>query len=77
MFGFNTVRPLIQAILSKRIHPTKQGALFATLFGLETICDALGGVLMNSIYAATFSIYGGIVFITSSALYGVCTIILW
>ena len=44
-------------MMSKLVRAEKQGALFAVVFSLETLCDVTAGVIMNSLYSATVSSY--------------------
>ena len=44
------------------------GALFATIFTLESVCEVFSGALFNSIYAATVGSFKGLVFIVQAAI---------
>lgn len=70
------VFPLIRALMSRIVGPAKQGALFATIFCLETIMDVCSGVAMNAIYMATLSVHPGIVFFVGAAMCTVTTILI-
>lgn len=42
--------PIIRAMMSKMVDPDEQGALFAAVATLETICTLFGAAIFNSIY---------------------------
>ncbi|XP_052106203.1 proton-coupled folate transporter-like [Mytilus californianus] len=54
--------PLIKAILSRVVHPDKQGALFSNIYLIETVCQVCASTLFNNIYHLTVTFYKGFVF---------------
>ena len=77
MLANNVVIALIRAIMSKIVDPSRQGALFATIFSIETLCDVCSGAMLNAIYGATLHFNTGIVFFVSAGFYGISTVLLW
>ena len=72
----NVCLTLLRSMMSKLVRPEKQGALFAVVFSLETLCDVTAGALMNSLYAATVSSYQPMTSLLMVGLYAVNIVIL-
>ncbi|VDI46967.1 Hypothetical predicted protein, partial [Mytilus galloprovincialis] len=58
--------PLIKAILSRVVHPDKQGALFSNVYLIETVCQVCASTLFNNIYHQTVTFYKGFVFFVTA-----------
>ncbi|GFO45138.1 solute carrier family 46 member 3-like [Plakobranchus ocellatus] len=66
------VLTIIRSILSKMIHPTKRGSLFASITVIETATIVVSGAGLNELYASTVAEWRGLTFfvigcITSTA----------
>ncbi|CAG2234791.1 unnamed protein product [Mytilus edulis] len=60
--------PLIKAILSRAVHPDKQGALFSNIYLLDTVCTIFDPPLFNNIYHHTVTLHKGFVFFVMAGL---------
>ncbi|VDI66379.1 MFS transporter, PCFT/HCP family, solute carrier family 46 (folate transporter), member 1/3 [Mytilus galloprovincialis] len=58
--------PVIKAMLSRVVHPNKQGALFSNVYLIETVCQICAATLFNNIYHQTVTLYKGFVFFVMS-----------
>ncbi|WAR29779.1 S46A3-like protein [Mya arenaria] len=54
--------PMIRSLMSALTPADKQGALFASIGAVETLCALIGSVSNNAIYSATLTIMNGFVF---------------
>ncbi|XP_004577752.2 lysosomal proton-coupled steroid conjugate and bile acid symporter SLC46A3 isoform X1 [Ochotona princeps] len=65
-----TMVPLsvLRAMLSKVVHSTEQGTLFACLAFLETLAGVTAGSTFNGIYSATVAWFPGFPFLLSAVL---------
>ncbi|XP_028635668.1 solute carrier family 46 member 3 [Grammomys surdaster] len=68
-FSF-TIMPLsvLRSMLSKVVHSTEQGALFACIAFLETLGGVISTSAYNGIYSATVAWYPGFIFLLSAGL---------
>ncbi|KAK3601531.1 hypothetical protein CHS0354_027673 [Potamilus streckersoni] len=57
------VSGMIRSLLSHLTPPERQGALFAGIAAMETICSLISNLSGNAIYAATVSFMSGFVFL--------------
>lgn len=67
---FFTIMPLsvLRSMMSKVVHSTEQGALFACIAFLETLGGVTSTTAYNGIYSATVAWYPGFVFLLSAGL---------
>lgn len=65
-----TIVPLsvLRAMLSKVVHSTEQGTLFACIAFLETLAGVAAGSTFNGIYSATVDWFPGFTFLLSAGL---------
>lgn len=59
--------PMIRSLMSSITAPEDQGALFASIGAIETVCTLLGSLTNNIVYSATMSIMNGFVFLVCAA----------
>ncbi|KAL6091477.1 hypothetical protein STEG23_001829 [Scotinomys teguina] len=76
---FFTFMPLsvLRSMLSKVVHSTEQGALFACIAFLETLGGVTATSAYNGIYSATVAWYPGFIFLLSAGLLILPVISLW
>ncbi|XP_006979684.1 lysosomal proton-coupled steroid conjugate and bile acid symporter SLC46A3 [Peromyscus maniculatus bairdii] len=76
---FFTFMPLsvLRSMLSKVVHSTEQGALFACIAFLETLSGVAATSAYNGIYSATVAWYPGFIFLLSAGLLILPVISLW
>ncbi|XP_072318727.1 proton-coupled folate transporter [Eucyclogobius newberryi] len=60
---FMTTTPVIRSKLSKLVAPSEQGALFASIACVETLCSLVGSSVFNAIYPATLHFMKGFPFL--------------
>ncbi|KAK6181344.1 hypothetical protein SNE40_009217 [Patella caerulea] len=60
--------PISRAIMSEMTLPSRQGALFASIAVIETICTSASNTLYNAVYNATVEYYKGIVWFNMAGL---------
>ncbi|XP_033735442.1 solute carrier family 46 member 3-like [Pecten maximus] len=65
--------PILRSIMSLMTPPDRQGALFAGLAVVQTLCTVLVDVLSKAVYLATVEISRGAVFLLSA---GYCVLVL-
>lgn len=59
--------PMIRSMMSSITAPEDQGALFASIGAVETLCSLLGSLTNNIVYSATLSVMNGFVFLVCAA----------
>ncbi|KAJ8308915.1 hypothetical protein KUTeg_013789, partial [Tegillarca granosa] len=64
----NIQTPVIRSMMSKMTSPDVQGALFAGIAALESVCNLTSSVISSGIYAETVSIFRGLVFLVMAGL---------
>ncbi|OBS75367.1 hypothetical protein A6R68_14074 [Neotoma lepida] len=76
---FFCIMPLsvLRSMLSKVVHSTEQGALFACIAFLETLGGVAATSAYNGIYSATVAWYPGFIFLLSAGLLVLPAISLW
>ncbi|XP_038201582.2 solute carrier family 46 member 3 isoform X2 [Arvicola amphibius] len=76
---FFTMMPfsVLRSMLSKVVHSTEQGALFACIAFLETLSGVTATSAYNGIYSATVAWYPGFIFLLSAGLLILPVISLW
>ncbi|XP_053387492.1 solute carrier family 46 member 3-like [Mercenaria mercenaria] len=60
--------PMIRSLMSCLTPAEKQGALFASIGFVETLCSLIGSVSNNAVYSATLKIMNGFVFLLMAGL---------
>uniref|UniRef100_A0AAV2IYK5 Proton-coupled folate transporter n=1 Tax=Knipowitschia caucasica TaxID=637954 RepID=A0AAV2IYK5_KNICA len=60
---FMTTTPVIRSKLSKLVDPLEQGALFASIACVETLCFMVGSSVFNSLFPATLHFMKGFPFL--------------
>ncbi|KAJ0022129.1 hypothetical protein NQD34_009619 [Periophthalmus magnuspinnatus] len=63
LFFFMTTTPVIRSKLSKLVDPLEQGALFASIACVETMCSMVGSSVFNSLFPATLHFMKGFPFL--------------
>ncbi|KAL1768427.1 solute carrier family 46 member 3 isoform X1 [Sigmodon hispidus] len=76
---FFTIMPLsvLRSMLSKVVHSTEQGALFACIAFLETLGGVTATSAYNGIYSATVAWFPGFIFLLSAGLLIIPAFSLW
>lgn len=64
--------PALQALLSERVGPDRQGQLQGALVGLSGLVAAVGPLVSAFLYGATSARWPGFVWLSAAALYVVC-----
>ncbi|XP_076590941.1 proton-coupled folate transporter [Chaetodon auriga] len=67
-FLFITVTPVLRSKLSKLVDPSEQGALFACVACVESLCYLVGSGLFNSLYPATLHFMKGFTFLFAAII---------
>ncbi|XP_042343340.1 proton-coupled folate transporter [Plectropomus leopardus] len=67
-FLFMAATPVIRSKLSKLVGPSEQGALFATVACVETLCFLVGSGVFNSVYPATLHFMKGFPFLLAAII---------
>ncbi|XP_038548997.1 proton-coupled folate transporter [Micropterus salmoides] len=67
-FLFMTATPVLRSKLSKLVDPSEQGALFASVACVESLCFLVGSGLFNSLYPATLHFMKGFPFLFAAIL---------
>ncbi|XP_030250042.1 proton-coupled folate transporter isoform X2 [Sparus aurata] len=67
-FLFMAVTPVIRSKLSKLVDPSEQGALFASVACVESLCFLVGSGVFNSLYPATLHFMKGFTFLFAAIL---------
>ncbi|XP_013406018.1 solute carrier family 46 member 3 [Lingula anatina] len=67
---------MLRAAMSQLVTHHEQGALFASISLVESVCTLLGNTILNSIYAATVAWFRGYVYCIMSGLCLIALIIL-
>ncbi|CAI9716536.1 solute carrier family 46 member 3-like [Octopus vulgaris] len=60
--------PMMRAIVSRGIHPTDQGSLFALMHCAESLIHFLSPLIFTVIYASTLRFYTGFIFIVAAII---------
>lgn len=68
MLFFVTTTPVIRSKLSKLVDPTEQGALFACIACVESLCSMVGYSVFNSLYPATLHFMKGFPFLLGAII---------
>ncbi|KAL8572543.1 hypothetical protein ACOMHN_040447 [Nucella lapillus] len=63
-----TVSPVVRTLLSRMAPRDKQGALFASMSAVETICHLTASTIYNNVYTATLNVFPGAVFLLIAAI---------
>ncbi|KAL5008581.1 hypothetical protein ScPMuIL_014162 [Solemya velum] len=72
----NVTLPMIRAFMSKMAPQDKQGALFASIAAVETVCNMVSGLMISAIFAATVKMYSGFVFFVMAGYNAIAGILL-
>ncbi|XP_041796782.1 proton-coupled folate transporter isoform X2 [Chelmon rostratus] len=67
-FLFITVTPVLRSKLSKLVDPSEQGALFACVACVESLCFLVGSGVFNSLYPATLHFMRGFPFLFAAII---------
>ncbi|XP_070685626.1 proton-coupled folate transporter [Pempheris klunzingeri] len=67
-FLFMAVTPVLRSKLSKLVDPSEQGALFACVACVESLCFLVGSGLFNSLYPATLHFMKGFPFLFAAII---------
>ncbi|KAG7479359.1 proton-coupled folate transporter [Solea senegalensis] len=67
-FLFMTSTPVLRSKLSKLVNPSEQGALFASVACVESLCFLVGSGVFNSIYPATLHFMKGFSFLFAAVI---------
>lgn len=67
-FLFMAATPVIRSKLSKLVDPSEQGALFATVACVESLCFLVGSGIFNSLYPATLYFMKGFPFLLAAII---------
>ncbi|XP_074498033.1 proton-coupled folate transporter isoform X1 [Sebastes fasciatus] len=67
-FLFMAVTPVIRSKLSKLVGPSEQGALFASVACVESLCYLVGSGVFNSVYPATLYFMKGFSFLLAAII---------
>ncbi|XP_029699962.1 proton-coupled folate transporter [Takifugu rubripes] len=62
-FLYMATTPVLRSKMSKMVDPSEQGALFATVACVESLCSLVGSGLFNSLYPATLHFMKGFSFL--------------
>ncbi|CAJ1065567.1 proton-coupled folate transporter [Xyrichtys novacula] len=68
LFLFMAPLPVLRSKLSKLVAPSEQGALFATIACMDSLCFLAGSGLFNSIYPLTLTFMKGFLFLCAAVL---------
>ncbi|XP_034557710.1 proton-coupled folate transporter [Notolabrus celidotus] len=68
LFLFMAPLPVLRSKLSRLVGPSEQGALFATVACMESLCFLVGSGLFNSIYPLTLKFMKGFLFLCAAIL---------
>lgn len=74
---FVTTTPVIRSKLSKLVDPTEQGALFACIACVESLCSMVGYSVFNSLYPATLHFMKGFPFLLGAIILLLPSGIIW
>lgn len=61
------VSPVVRTLMSRMAPANSQGALFASMSTVETICHLASTTMYNTVYTATLSVFSGFVFLLMAA----------
>ncbi|KAM4566318.1 proton-coupled folate transporter [Odontesthes bonariensis] len=67
-FLFMAATPVLRSKLSKLVDPSEQGALFASVACVESLCFLVGSGLFNSLYPATLHFMRGFPFLFAAII---------
>ncbi|KAK5868574.1 hypothetical protein PBY51_009574 [Eleginops maclovinus] len=67
-FLFMATTPVLRSKLSKLVGPSEQGALFASVACVESLCYLVGSGLFNSLYPATLHFMKGFPFLFAAII---------
>lgn len=67
-FLFMAATPVIRSKLSKLVDPSEQGALFATVACVESLCFLVGSGVFNALYPATLYFMKGFPFLLAAII---------
>ncbi|XP_029372809.1 proton-coupled folate transporter [Echeneis naucrates] len=67
-FLFMAVTPVLRSKLSKLVDPSEQGALFASVACVESLCFLVGSGVFNSLYPATLHFMKGFTFLFAAII---------
>uniref|UniRef100_A0A1A7XPP6 Proton-coupled folate transporter n=2 Tax=Iconisemion striatum TaxID=60296 RepID=A0A1A7XPP6_9TELE len=67
-FLFMAATPVLRSKLSKLVDPSEQGALFASVACVESLCFLVGSSLFNSLYPASLHFMKGFPFLFAAIL---------
>ncbi|XP_010734095.3 proton-coupled folate transporter [Larimichthys crocea] len=67
-FLFMAATPVIRSKLSKLVDPSEQGALFASVACVESLCFLVGSGVFNSLYPATLHFMKGFPFLFAAII---------
>nr|XP_020455852.1 proton-coupled folate transporter [Monopterus albus] len=76
-FLLMAVTPVIRSKLSKLVDPSEQGALFAAVACVESLCYLAGSGVFNSLYPATRHFMKGFTFIFAALILFIPAGIIW
>lgn len=74
---FVTTTPVIRSKLSKLVDATEQGALFASIACVESLCSMVGFSIFNSLYPATLHFMEGFSFLFGAIILLLPFAIIW
>lgn len=74
---FMSTTPVIRSKLSKLVDPTEQGALFALIACVESLCSMVGYSVLSSIYPATLHFMKGFPFLFAAIILLIPFAIIW
>uniref|UniRef100_A0A8C6WGL2 Proton-coupled folate transporter n=1 Tax=Neogobius melanostomus TaxID=47308 RepID=A0A8C6WGL2_9GOBI len=74
---FAMTTPVIRSKLSKLVDPTEQGALFASIACVESLCSMVGYSVFNSLYPATLHFMKGFPFLLGAIILLLPSGIIW
>lgn len=75
VFGF-LMMPMLRGIISAMTPADKQGAVFASIATMESICSLFASLMGNEIYTATLSFMNGFVFLEMAFFCFIDTVLL-
>ncbi|KAF0030490.1 hypothetical protein F2P81_017221 [Scophthalmus maximus] len=67
-FLFMAATPVLRSKLSKLVDPSEQGALFASVACVESLCFLVGSGIFNSLYPATLHFMKGFTFLFAAVI---------
>ncbi|XP_029026339.1 proton-coupled folate transporter [Betta splendens] len=67
-FLFMAATPVLRSKLSKLVDPSEQGALFASVACVESLCYLVGSGVFNSLYPATLHFMKGFAFLFAAII---------